>query len=107
MGEQEIAVLRYQFRSQKIKALFTDEKGAKKYPSEVVTAFFEVMAVIDAALDLRDFYALKSLHFEKLGGNRKGEYSMRLNRQWRLTLTIEQDEEGNYLLIIDIEDYHR
>ncbi len=98
--------MRYQFKSQKLEALYTQEKGAHKYPAEVIDAFFDVMAVISAAKDQRDLYAIKSLHFEKLSGDRKGEYSMRLNKQWRLTLRIEQDEQGNYLLILEIEDYH-
>jgi len=43
------------------------------------------------------------LHFEKLTGDRIGEYSIRLNKQWRLTLVITSDEDGNYLVILDIE----
>ncbi|UCJ10859.1 MAG: type II toxin-antitoxin system RelE/ParE family toxin [Phormidium sp. PBR-2020] len=50
-------------------------------------------------------YALKGFQFEKLKG-RPGERSLRLNKQWRLIVAVERDEEGGYLLIIDIEDYH-
>jgi proteic killer suppression protein len=50
--------------------LYYEEKGAHKYPAEVVDAFFEKMSIIEAAIDLRDLYALKSLHFEKLKGTR-------------------------------------
>lgn len=53
-------------------------------------------------------YALKGLRFEKLKGKRgkQGQYSLRLNQQWRLIVSLEEDEEGKYILIIDIEDYH-
>ncbi len=63
------------------------------------------MSVIDAATDERDLYALKGFHFEKLKG-RGEDRSLRLNKQWRLIVSLEKDDDGSYLLIIDIEDYH-
>jgi proteic killer suppression protein len=64
------------------------------------------MSIIEAAVDLRDLYALKSLHFEKLKGTRSEDRSIRLNKQYRLILRINKDQQGNWLLILDIEDYH-
>jgi toxin HigB-1 len=99
--------MRFQFKSKKLAALYTEEKNAHKYPN-VIDDFFEVMAMIAAALDERDLYANQGLHFEKLVGKRgkKGQRSLRLNKQWRLIVTLAEDEEGIYLQIIDIEDYH-
>lgn len=99
--------MRYTFRTKKLERLYTLEKGARKYPPEVVEAFFEVMAIIRSAQDERDFYALKSLHFEKLKGKREGERSLRLNQQYRLIVMIEKDDSGKYVLVINIEDYHK
>lgn len=96
--------MRFEFKKKKIKALYYEEKNAHKYPN-VIDDFFDVMSTLDSAKDERDLYALKGLHFEKLKG-RKGERSVRLNQQWRLILSIEEDKEGTYLQIIDIEDYH-
>jgi toxin HigB-1 len=98
--------LRFVFHSRKIRLLYSEEEGAHKYPSEVVEAFFAAMTVISAAKDIRDLYALKSLHFEKLSGERQNDRSIRLNKQWRLTLRIKKDENGDFILILDIEDYH-
>ena len=64
------------------------------------------MTVIDNAIDVRDLYALKSLRFERLSGTRKNDRSIRLNKQWRLTLRLEKDDDGDFILILDIEDYH-
>lgn len=99
--------MRFYFRSKKLEALYTEEKNAHKYPN-VIDDFFEVMAIIDAALDERDLYANKGLHFEKLAGQRgkQGQRSLRLNKQWRLIVNLAEDEAGSYLQIIDIEDYH-
>ncbi len=100
--------MRFIFTSKKLQALYTDESGATRYPPEVVTAFFDKMAVIRAASDESDLRTLKSLHFEKLKGERgnRGERSIRLNKQFRLTFTIETDDRGKLLRILDVEDYH-
>ncbi|MCL4514302.1 MAG: type II toxin-antitoxin system RelE/ParE family toxin [Firmicutes bacterium] len=100
--------MRFRFVSKKIEALYTEEKGASKYPADVVEAFFEAMAVIKAAFSEGDLYALKGFHFEKLKGKRgkENERSLRLNSQWRLIVKVESDDNGKLLLVLDIEDYH-
>ncbi|MBW4616698.1 MAG: type II toxin-antitoxin system RelE/ParE family toxin [Desmonostoc vinosum HA7617-LM4] len=66
------------------------------------------MAIIDAAVDERDLYAQKGLRFEKFKGKRakQEQRSLRLTDQWRLIVTVDEDDQGNSLTIIDIEDYH-
>ena len=101
--------MRFRFRSSKLECLYQTEEGARRYPPEVMDAFFETMSVIRAAIDERDLYALKGFHFEKLEGQhgKAGDRSLRLNKQWRLTLRFERDTEGKYILIIDIEKHYR
>lgn len=61
--------------------LETDPLFTAGLSNEVVRAYRKRMQQIRAFLDERDFYALKSLHFEKLKGNRGNQYSVRLNKQ--------------------------
>jgi plasmid maintenance system killer protein len=72
--------LRFIFANKKLGPLYTSGASAAKYPPEVVDAFFDKMAVIRAARDENDLRALKSLHCEKLLGERglRGERSIRL-----------------------------
>jgi proteic killer suppression protein len=98
--------LRFFFANTRLERLYTTEQGARRYPPGVVDAFFEVMDVIANAADERDLYALKSLHYEKLKGRRSHQRSVRLNDQFRLILEREQDDEGRFFWIIQIEDYH-
>ena len=98
--------MRFEFKNKKLAALYTEEKGARKYGAAVVAAFFDVMDVINNAKDERDLYALKSLRYEQLKGARSHQRSIRLNRQFRLIIERQRDEQGRYLLIINIEDYH-
>jgi toxin HigB-1 len=64
------------------------------------------MQAIRAAHDERDFYAMKSLRFEKLEGDRSSQRSVRLNDQWRLILEFSGEAPAKTLLIVTIEDYH-
>lgn len=72
----------------------------------LVTLFRRRMQLIRAAVDIRAFYALKSLHFEKLKGDREGQYSMRLNDQWRLIVRLVQNPDGTSVVVVSIVDYH-
>ncbi len=100
--------MRYRFRSTKLQQLYETEDEARRYPPEVVDGFVEVMSFIRAAVDERDLYALKGFHFEKLKGARgkAGERSLRLNKQWRLIVKVEQDSQGKLILILDIEKHY-
>ena len=98
--------MRYRFSDKRLEALYTAEKGAEKYALGVVKAFFRVMALIAAMPDIRDLYKLKSLRCEKLSGERQGQHSLRLNNQWRLIISIETDDLGNQVVVIEIVDYH-
>jgi proteic killer suppression protein len=98
--------VRFDFRSRQLRLLYTENKDAHRYPAGVVDAFFEVIAVIKAAKNENDLRALKGLHFEKLSGERAGQYSMRINKQYRLIIIIEEDDYDKLIWIIQIEDYH-
>ncbi len=97
--------LNFRFKKNKLAQLYYENKGTEKYGESVVNAFFETVTIINAAKDKRDMRKVKSLHYEKLKGNRKHQHSVRLTDQWRLIFEI-QKVENKYILIIDIEDYH-
>ena len=86
--------------------LETESDFSGGYSSAVVKAFRKRMQQIRAAPDERVFYALKSLHFEKLKGKKSHQHSMRLNEQYRLIVEIEQSSSAHMIRIIGIEDYH-
>ena len=72
----------------------------------VVKAFRMRIQLIDAAVDERAFYAVKSWHFEKLKGDLAGKHSIRLNAQWRLIVRLEKRKDGKIVVIVSICDYH-
>jgi proteic killer suppression protein len=94
------------FKDTKLDRLETDPNYDAGFSQAVVTAFRKTMQVIRAAPDERVFYNLKSLHFEKLKGDRSSQHSMRLNKQWRLIIEFLRAAPDKIVVVISIEDYH-
>lgn len=61
------------------------------------------LVVLDSAESLKDLSALRSNRLETLSGDRRGQHSIRINRQWRICFRWEED--GPY--DVEIVDYHR
>jgi proteic killer suppression protein len=72
----------------------------------LVRAFRMRMQLIRAAANENDLRAVKSLHFEKLKGDRKHQYSIRLNNQFRLILEFEPSDRGKVAVVVGLDDYH-
>lgn len=89
----------------RLERLEADPRYTGGFDRALVKAYRSRMQLIRAAADERDFYALKSLHYEKLKGQRKHQRSMRLNKQFRLVVELEQ-VAGKTIVIVSIEDYH-
>jgi proteic killer suppression protein len=62
------------------------------------------LRILDAATSLGDLAALNSNRLETLKGDRKGQYSIRINNQWRICFKWANDEPGPSN--VEIVDYH-
>jgi proteic killer suppression protein len=59
---------------------------------------------MEAATSIRDLTALPGNRFEALAGDRKGEYSVRVNDQWRICFEWADRAPGPS--DVEIADYH-
>ena len=59
---------------------------------------------LEAATSLKDLAALPGNRFEALGGDRKDQYSIRINDQWRICFTWPKGSPGP--VNVEIVDYH-
>ena len=62
------------------------------------------LRILGAATSLGDLAALGSNRLEALKGNRKGQYSIRINQQWRICFEWPKDARGPSN--VEIVDYH-
>lgn len=66
-------------------------KGKPVYSSEVIIQFKKTILKIRNAESTIELRQQKGLHFEALKGNKKGLYSVRVNKQYRIEFKIEND----------------
>ena len=59
---------------------------------------------LEAAVELRDLSALPGNRLEALKGDRKGQYSIRINDQWRICFEWPSGSAGP--VNVEIVDYH-
>ena len=62
------------------------------------------LRILDGATSLRDLAALNSNRLEAMKGSRKGQYSIRINEQWRICFEWPNDASGPSNA--EIVDYH-
>jgi toxin HigB-1 len=58
--------------------------------------------MLDAAQDIRTLLTLPGNRLESLRGNRKGQYSIRVNDQWRVCF----EWRDGHAYEVEIVDYH-
>jgi len=94
------------FKDAQLERLEKSTKYDGAYQIGIGTIFRKRMQFIRDAADERDFYAMKSLHCEKLKGKREHQRSMKLNDQWRLIIEIVEGNPNKIVWLVGIEDYH-
>jgi len=62
------------------------------------------LRVLEAAVTLRDLARLPGNRLEALSGDRQGQYSVRINQQWRICFEWPQGADGPEK--VEIVDYH-
>lgn len=90
---------------------YGDRRTERFAGGEFIAAFqgFEVQAakrlsILNAAPSLNTLRQLPSNRFEALAGNRAGQYSIRINLQWRICFSWPQGSPGPS--DVEIVDYH-
>jgi len=88
------------FRDAEAEKLFNDEFSRKYQAIERIAR--RKLTELDGAETLRDLVALPGNRLELLKGDRKGQYSMRINDQYRVCFTwVDGHADG-----VEIVDYH-
>jgi len=90
---------------------FRDKRTELFAKGEFVRAFqgfdrqgWKRLEILDAAVTLADLAGLPSNRPEALSGDRAGQYSIRINQQWRIC--FEWSESASGPSNVEIVDYH-
>lgn len=98
--------MRLVFADEELSLIETDEAGATRLPIGVIKSARRKLTVLRAAIDDRSLRNWKSLHYEKLKGDREGQRSIRINDQYRIVFELDEETEPQTVTILSIEDYH-
>lgn len=89
------------FASDETKKIFLGNTSTK-LPKDIQRTARRKLLYLDDADDLQDLLAPPGNRLEKLKGDRAGQYSIRINDQWRICF----DWAGNKAQNVEIVDYH-
>lgn len=71
-------------------------------PPDIRRRAFARLLALDSAETLQDLRSPPGNHLEALAGDRSGQHSVRINRQWRVCFTWGEDGPEQ----VEIVDYH-
>jgi proteic killer suppression protein len=89
------------FQSKETEKLYNRERS-QKLPSNIQRTALRKLWMIDAAVLFEDLRIPPANHLEKLFGKRKGQYSIRINNQWRICFRWQKGDAYD----VEIIDYH-
>jgi len=89
------------FRCRETSKIF-NRQFSRKFPKDIQQRAFMKLNAIDAAVQLEDLGLPPSNRLEALRGERKGQWSIRLNDPWRICF----EWRGGNAEQVEIVDYH-
>ncbi len=63
---------------------------------------YRKLVQLDEASELRDLQGIPGNRLERLSGDREGQYSIRINKQWRICFDWREGDVYD----VEITDYH-
>ncbi|HVY83158.1 MAG TPA: type II toxin-antitoxin system RelE/ParE family toxin [Steroidobacteraceae bacterium] len=89
------------FKDKQTEAIFRGE-FVKGMDGQIQQRAREKLKYLDAASDLRDLMIPPSNRLEALKGDRKDQYSIRVNQQWRICFRWDSGDASD----VELTDYH-
>jgi len=89
------------FHDKETQRLFT-RTPSQKFPSSIQHTALRKLWMLDATTTFVDLRFPPGNHLEQLKGSRKGQYSIRINKQWRICFVWKDGNSHD----VEITDYH-
>jgi len=89
------------FKCKETEKIFNRQRS-RKFPPTIQQVALRKLRMIDRSITLNDLLIPPANQLEKLKGNRAGQYSIRINNQWRICFEWHAGDAYN----VEIVDYH-
>ncbi len=77
-------------------------RRSRRLPSDIQQVALRKLRMINNAISINDLRVPPANHLEKLSGNRAGQWSIRINDQWRVCFEWQGSDAYN----VEVTDYH-
>lgn len=102
--------MRVQFKTEYLAYLYVtpleEIKGKHVFPKEIVKQYKKKIHLLININRIEQLKQFRGLNFEFLNGDRKGECSIRLNKQYRLLFEQKSEKEISVILINEISKHY-
>lgn len=89
------------FRHKGLRLLYEDDDPSG-VPAQAIRKITAILAALEFADNLSQVATMPGWKLHPLRGDRKGEYSITVTGNWRVTFRL----QGNAVTDVDFEDYH-
>jgi len=89
------------FRDKESEKIFSRERS-RRLPPDIQQVALRKLRMLNRAVTLEDLRIPPANRLEKLAGDRVGQYSIRINDQWRVCFEWRDRDAFN----VEITDYH-
>jgi len=89
------------FKDAETQKIYQRERS-RKLPSDIQQVTLRKLRMINNSVNLNDLRVPPANRLEKLIGDREGQYSIRINDQWRICF----EWRGSDAFNVEITDYH-
>ena len=89
------------FKDKETQKIF-DRQRSRKLPSDIQQVALRKLRMLNRAETLQDLRVPPANRLERLKGDREGQYSIRVNDQWRVCFEWKDGDSLN----VELVDYH-
>ncbi|WP_333590179.1 type II toxin-antitoxin system RelE/ParE family toxin [Ligilactobacillus acidipiscis] len=90
------------FADKETKKIFS-QQFSKRLPQAIQKATLRKLIMLDNATNINDLRVPPANHLEQLVGDREGQYSIKINAQYRLCFSVENQ---NDFINVEVVGYH-
>ena len=91
----------HSFKSKETEKIFNRQRS-RKLPQDIQQIALRKLRMLNRAMSIQDLRVPPANRLEKLSGDRIGQYSIRINDQWRICFKWSEADAYD----VEITDYH-
>lgn len=110
MHTQRAKTIEISFEKDYLRELFYEGKTSDRhhrYQPEIVKRYIRVINILESVEKPVDLFRFRSLHYEKLIGDKVGLESVRVNKQYRVEFKSQPSGEITICRIIDLSNHYK